>query len=324
VKKLTLISAAILAIGLTPTANAALSVSSGQTANGLVNSLLSGSSGITFSNASTDGTSNQNGTFTGGISAGLSFDSGIVLSSGNVNDLPLASKGSASGADSDVGSAGDSKLSTLINDNTNNASVLKFDFVPTGDKVEFTYVFGSTEYNSFVNSSFNDVFAFFVNDVNKALIPGTNTPVSINNVNCGHADGPTGPGNLGDLPATNCDKFVNNRTSNSAVGENLLINLGGFTLTFSFVADVIANQTNTMYLAIADTSDDVLDSAVFIAGKSFSTCGGVGQPTCGTDDDGGTDTTDGSTDGGNEIPEPATLSLLGLAIGLGLARRARK
>ena len=93
--------------------------------------------------------------------------------------------------------------------------MLKFDFVPTGSKVKFNYVFGSTEYNFYVNSSFNDVFAFLVNGVNYALVPSSTTPVSINNVNCGQSSGLTSIGSPGSGAVTNCNYFENNRTTSS-------------------------------------------------------------------------------------------------------------
>ncbi len=57
-----------------------------------------------------------------------------------------------------------------------------------------------------VNSSFNDVFGFFVNGTNFALLPGTTTPVSINNVNNGFISG----GNAGSGPCQNCAFFRDN------------------------------------------------------------------------------------------------------------------
>ena len=102
--------------------------------------------------------------------------------------------------------------------------------------------------------------------------------------------------------------FINNRTDNGDVGQNVLVNLGGFTQVFSFVAPVNPNVTNHMHLSIADTSDAVLDSAVFIAGGTLSVCGGPNQPPC----NGG---------GGGTVPEPGTLLLLGAA---GLAATARR
>jgi len=72
----------------------------------------------------------------------------------------------------------------LITSSTNDAAVLEFDFVPTQSTISFQYVFASEEYNEYVDQ-YNDVFGFFVNSQNIALIPGSSDPVTINNVNNG-------------------------------------------------------------------------------------------------------------------------------------------
>ena len=38
----------------------------------------------------------------------------------------------------------------------------EFDFVAAGDTVSFDYVFGSDEYETWINTQYNDVFAFFL------------------------------------------------------------------------------------------------------------------------------------------------------------------
>ena len=40
--------------------------------------------------------------------------------------------------------------------------VIEFDFEAGGDSISFNYVFGSDEYLGFVNTSYNDIFAFFL------------------------------------------------------------------------------------------------------------------------------------------------------------------
>ena len=39
---------------------------------------------------------------------------------------------------------------------------LEFDFVADGDSISFDYVFGSNEYLTYVNTTYNDIFAFFL------------------------------------------------------------------------------------------------------------------------------------------------------------------
>src|SRR5580700_5007100 len=76
--------------------------------------------------------------------------------------------------------AGDPQLNMIIAPTPGfDASVLQFNYTPKGGFVSFSFVFGSEEYPLFappVSSGFNDVFAFFVNGKNAALIPGTSTP----------------------------------------------------------------------------------------------------------------------------------------------------
>ena len=86
---------------------------------------------------------------------------------------------------------GDADLNTsLERTTTNDAAILEFDFVPTSPKHLFQYVFASDEYNDFVGE-FNDVFGFFLTAPGGVAgeyraVPGTNPPVSINNVNDGN------------------------------------------------------------------------------------------------------------------------------------------
>ncbi len=58
--------------------------------------------------------------------------------------------------------------------------------VDTPQDLFFEFVFSSEEYNEFVNSGFNDVFAFFVDGENIGFVPGTFDPVSIDTVNGGN------------------------------------------------------------------------------------------------------------------------------------------
>jgi hypothetical protein len=116
-------------------------------------------------------------------------------------------------------------------------------------------VFASEEYNEFAGSAFNDIFAFFLNGENIALIPGTNIPVSINNINAN----------------TNSAFFRNNDPSDLEEPLPFNTEFDGFTVVLAASAFVTPGETQRLKIAIADTSDSILDSAVFIKQGSLST-----------------------------------------------------
>lgn len=200
--------------------------------------------------------------------------SGIILTSGDVQNV--IGPNNATGTTTDNSMPGSPTLDALIPGySTYDAAILEFDFMPTGNEVEFSYVFGWEEHNEYVNSQFNDVFGFFVNGLNQALIPGASTPVSVNNVNCGYASGANAAPGIG----TNCLYYINN--ANPTYTGLLDAQLDGLTTVLSMIADVNPNVTNHMFIGIADAGDGMLDSAVFIKGGSFSVCGVPGQPPSG-------------------------------------------
>ena len=209
-------------------------------------------SGVAISNVRQAGCPEMLGTFAGGTGI-VGLESGLIMSSGWVagavgpNVLPGLSVPTC-------GAAGDPDLDALVQVSdvtlhTIDAAVLEFDFVPDADTVAFQYVFASEEYPEFVGSAYNDVFAFFVNGVNLALLPGTGQPVAVNNVN---AD-------------VNGVLFVPNQPTPLLDTE-----ADGLTQVLSFTAPVTPGQTNHIKLAIADTQDVAYDSWIFIGASSLS------------------------------------------------------
>ena len=152
----------------------------GLTPTDLVQALVG--TGVQVFNIKFTGANVAGGKFTGGQGI-IGFDQGIILSSGGASGV-IGPNNSSSFTVSN-GTAGDSDLDAIVAPNpTLDAAVLEFDFVPASGTLSFKYVFSSEEYPEFVNSPFNDVFAFFLNGKNIALIPNTSTPVSINNAWC--------------------------------------------------------------------------------------------------------------------------------------------
>ncbi|MEO6596382.1 MAG: choice-of-anchor L domain-containing protein, partial [Planctomycetota bacterium] len=218
--------------------------------------------GVVASNITYAGVPIAGGTFTGGTGI-IGFESGIILSSGNIasvpgpNDLPNTTTIN--------GQPGDPDLNTLI-PGTQDRAVLEFDFTCTGvSTISFQYVFSSEEYNEFVNTAFNDVFGFFLNGVNIALLPGSANPVAINNVNGGNPFTGVGP---------NSAQYINNQCGAGGLpvypcAGTVDTEMDGLTVVFTATAAILPG-TNHIKLAIADVGDSSFDSNVFIRGQSFT------------------------------------------------------
>ena len=199
--------------------------------------------------------------------AKLNIDSGIVLTNGRAkssfgptNIYGLDGNGltpaSNSLAHTQWGAPGDADLSLIVGDVTNDACVLEFDFIPLGDSIRFNYVFSSEEYTLYACTEFNDAFAFLISGPgiagtkNLALIPGTNLPVTINNIN-NHAC------------SLYPQYYVDNLTNPNFTHD-------GHIKMFTALEQVQPCQTYHLKLVIADVADDDLDSGVFLEAGSLS------------------------------------------------------
>ena len=227
-----------------------------QTAATLVQNVLLGS-GVTVSNIQFTGANSQIGRFNG-ANSNIGLPSGIVMSTGKIGDA-VGPNNSPSIGD-DLNRQGYGPLSNIIGaEDTEDAAVLSFNFVCGSDKVSFRYVFASEEYPEYVGSQFNDIFAFFIQGPgivgiqNIAKIPGTSQFVAINNVN-----------------QNSFNNFFVNNGNGSGSGGGSSVQFDGFTRPFVAEATVIPCQTYTITIAIADVSDGIFDSAVFLEAQSFT------------------------------------------------------
>lgn len=224
------------------------------TPENLVESLVCG---ISTSNITYTGANVAGGTFDNALPNGIGIQEGVILSSGAIANAQAPNNSDSKTTNNN--NPGDVDLDAIVNGYTTyDASVLEFNFtLPTETSFEFKYVFGSEEYNEYVNSSFNDAFAFFVDGNNIALLPSppapANTPVSINSVNTG----------------SNSAFYKNNDPSDLGSPTPYSIQFDGFTTVLTAKATVSAG-THHMKLAVADAGDHSYDSAVFLKGSSFA------------------------------------------------------
>lgn len=202
--------------------------------------------GVTVSNVSFKGENHAAGTFSDEAGT-IGFKEGIILSSGKIAHVIGPNNSPAMGWANNL--PGDPDAATLIPGyQTYDATVLEFDFIPVGNKIVFEYVFGSEEYLEWVGTPFNDVFGFFINGVNLALIPYSEIPVAINSVN----------------HLSNTEHF----RDNTAGGIDT--QMDGLTTVLTVTADVKPNETNHIKLVVADAGDFIYDSWVMIRAGSFS------------------------------------------------------
>ncbi len=226
----------------------------------LIDSPCAQISNITSSTGSDFGDVNGIGYFSA-FDDGFPFEEGILLSSG---DAALAS-GPNSNAMSDGGGAwpGDADLDAAVGINSNNASIIEFDFVPLSDEISFDFLMASEEYNGSTGGTFectfSDAFAFLLTDengvtTNLAVLPGTATPILVTNIH------PENPG---------C-AAINEEYFGGYTPQDLPpMSFDGRTEVFTAFAPVNLGETYHIKLVMADAIDTALDSGVFLKAGSF-------------------------------------------------------
>ncbi|MAZ96161.1 MAG: hypothetical protein CMP53_01410 [Flavobacteriales bacterium] len=156
---------------------------------------------------------------------------------------------------------------------------IEFSFIAQSDSISFNYCFGSHEYDGYTCSNFNDVFGFFlegsyINGVtapvgqtiveNIATIPGTNVPIAVNTINQGF---PSNSGGAAQCLTANPNYVAHSMYYNPSNGA--VTTLDGYTDKFTATAQVECGGWYTIRLKLANVSDNILSSAVFLEEKSL-------------------------------------------------------
>ncbi|MEI6062667.1 MAG: choice-of-anchor L domain-containing protein, partial [Bacteroidota bacterium] len=252
-------------------------VNTAVTPDQMVQSLIG--TGVTYSNVTFKGNTNSRGTFLGPNNIGIS--TGVVLCTGSASTISGAPGGSVGGPS---GSAfmDDPDLNAICNisatQHSYNGSILEFDFVPQGDLITFHYVFASEEYPNYAppcSSGYNDGFGFLISGPglsgpylgntgpNVALLPESNTPVSINNVNA----------------ITNAAYYVSNYNGNgqctapgwvSGTIHDANFKFDGYTVVLEAKITVVPCANYHIKLGVANAVDQAEQSGVFLEENSFS------------------------------------------------------
>lgn len=182
----------------------------------------------------------------------LPIASGVILSTGNINQI--TNGGCVGGSSIGNGNGSTGTLNAIAGNSTFDQCTIEFDIVPTCNSLQISFFYGSDEYPEFVNSGYNDAFAFFitgpgiVGSQNLAVVPGTTTPVTINTINSGFNSG--------------------SYNSNGNCGNG--IEFDGYTNQLTTFANVQQCQSYHMTITIADAGDASWDSGVFLLQNGLS------------------------------------------------------
>lgn len=236
--------------------------------------------GVQITNVTFEGENSAVGFFNNGSNS-IGLEDGILLTTGSVRtvgaNIGVDEVGSVQASVDNGSTVQDADMASLADFSLFNISKYTITFIPSSDSISFRYVFASEEYPEFVCSDYNDIFGFFIsgpgingpyenNAENIALIPGTDIPVKINNVNSGVVGAEGTPANC-----QNGNGFLNfSEFYNDNDGTNNQPVFDGFLQVFTASAKVIPCSTYTIKLVVADQGDPQRDSGVFIEGKSFS------------------------------------------------------
>ena len=233
------------------------------------------SSTLGVSDPSYSGTIAQAGTFTGGLASGfLSFDDGVIFSTGNATEVNGTAPGNAS--TNIAGGVDDDADFNAINGGvaTRDAAFIEATIIPSTDKLTVQFVFGSEEYNEYVYSNFNDHLGIWVDGVHYAATPD-GQEIAIGTINRAADFNPSSGSDANDPNSThNPNDGIFESALPSLFRSNdaaaYVTEMDGFTVTVSITIDVVAGQQTDIKMGVADTGDASFDSWLMIQADSFA------------------------------------------------------
>ncbi|MFC4636090.1 choice-of-anchor L domain-containing protein, partial [Dokdonia ponticola] len=192
------------------------------------------------------------------------FEAGVVLVSGSIDDVPGPNT-TTQGNGNWVGDADLEANTTAIN--TNDASFIQFDFLPSVDNLSFNFIMASEEYDQNFECTFSDAFAFILTDLttgvvqNLAVLPGTTIPIEVTNIH------PEVPGQCAAINEEFFDRYnflpFNNPNTSAT-------NFNGQTVPLTATSPVTSGNPYRIKLVVADQGDSAFDIAVFLEAGSFN------------------------------------------------------
>lgn len=253
--------------------HAQLDVTQGYTVEEYVNDVLLGE-GVTAFNISYVGGMDQLGQLVNGDDSQYAFDEGLVMSTANSRGIGCSS---STCGDCLGDAVTDSALLSLANsvpeligqsftvESLHDVSILEFDFIVTGDSIGFDYIFGSDEYEQWINTPYNDVFGFFLSG------PGIEGPYA------SPAGFPGGAINIAGVPGSDPNLPITVSSVNSTLNSEFYVAnlpydgicINGYTAVFHAGYPVQCGEVYHIKLAIADGTDTGLESVVILEQGSF-------------------------------------------------------
>ncbi|AUC15602.1 hypothetical protein BTO06_10795 [Tenacibaculum sp. SZ-18] len=220
----------------------------------------------------TDQTTKNYGFFKRQAGSSFPFEEGIVLTTGIANRIQAgASPGNLSTPTTGITDIDLAATLGVDPSQISDAAVIEFDFIPKSNRISFRYLMASQEYQGNFPCNFADSFAFLLQRTgaasytNLAVLPGTATPVSVTNV---HNEIPT-VGDAPGCPAANESFFAGNDAAETG--------FEGRTVVLTAEAEVTPNVTYHIKLVVADFSDRIVDTAVFLEKGSFNLGLNIGE-----------------------------------------------